>query len=688
MTRVLEAWRSLKRGMRESLDGENNGSLRPVVDMITGAQMQGCLMAFLPSMISLDTGNMVVDMFVSSSLVTLLMAFIGLLGSTIRKIIDDDSEVNSDINLCVKVEFHMMDRWNEAQENPHWKALAWIITQRSKEQTKGHFRMIPFIPENDGDSSSDEEEDDELQVTISIPDFNILPIGDRELEIDFNKGKYIVQFDDSGNQANQNKLNDGDGKNKIQIDPLINREPPILIRRIDGEVASLSDMQATLNEITKIYARDQARKKRRSRYERPADCSYWCWTQTIRSERGLASVALDETQETLLLRDLETFANDKHFYKRMGLPYRRGYLFSGKPGTGKTSLINAISATYNRDLYYINLADIKSDNELQSAFSSVSKGSIIVFEDIDAQSAEVHTRERRFALKKVDKMRAYKEKELEIKRKKREEAEKKLLEDEDKEEEKGEDGEKKSPAKKTKSLEDFLKEDLMQTEEEDMLSDFGGFKSMGPMIGPSLPSKMDFGDLKLTKGSLFSGFTLSMLLNCLDGHMLAEDVIIIMTSNHPEVLDPALIRPGRIDLHLSLGYCTHYQMNRMLQSVLDDKTACIDFNAYPIPQNIIAPCDALRICILYRSNPSVIPIRLMERGMELLSGKSQSSGIQAGESSMALEVTTSSKPELFDSSMSVVSLDSGIISGSDVGSEAGECVEGIRERKPFAATSA
>ncbi|KAI8621760.1 P-loop containing nucleoside triphosphate hydrolase protein, partial [Chytriomyces sp. MP71] len=199
----------------------------------------------------------------------------------------------------------------------------------------------------------------------------------------------------------------------------------------------------------------------------------WSWVQNLRSVRGLSSVALDDTQETLLHRDLETFARDREFYKRMGLPYRRGYLFSGKPGTGKTSLINAISATYNRDLYYVNLQDIKSDNELQSAFASVPKNSIIVFEDIDSQT----------------------------------------------------------------------------------IGGIGGF---------------DFGDLKLGKGNLFSGFTLSMLLNCLDGHMLAPNVIIIMTTNHPEVLDPALIRPGRIDLHLSLGFCTHYQFNRMLQCVLDD----------------------------------------------------------------------------------------------------------------------
>jgi len=41
----------------------------------------------------------------------------------------------------------------------------------------------------------------------------------------------------------------------------------------------------------------------------------------------------------------------------------------------------------------------------------------------------------------------------------------------------------------------------------------------------------------------FSGF-----LNALDGVASGEERIIFMTTNHPEKLDPALIRPGRVDL--------------------------------------------------------------------------------------------------------------------------------------------
>ena len=57
-----------------------------------------------------------------------------------------------------------------------------------------------------------------------------------------------------------------------------------------------------------------------------------------------------------------------------------------------------------------------------------------------------------------------------------------------------------------------------------------------------------------------SKMTLSGLLNQLDGVCVGHGRILIMTSNHPEKLDPALVRPGRIDLQLELGCCTRQQV--------------------------------------------------------------------------------------------------------------------------------
>jgi hypothetical protein len=62
-------------------------------------------------------------------------------------------------------------------------------------------------------------------------------------------------------------------------------------------------------------------------------------------------------------------------------------------------------------------------------------------------------------------------------------------------------------------------------------------------IKPASFTRMDDDKLNLTG-----------LLNVLDGVVDTPGRIVIMTTNHPEVLDPALIRPGRIDKKLELGY--------------------------------------------------------------------------------------------------------------------------------------
>lgn len=53
-----------------------------------------------------------------------------------------------------------------------------------------------------------------------------------------------------------------------------------------------------------------------------------------------------------------------------------------------------------------------------------------------------------------------------------------------------------------------------------------------------------------------STVTLAGLLNVLDGVVELNDVIIVMTTNHYDKLDPALVRPGRITKHLTLKYMT------------------------------------------------------------------------------------------------------------------------------------
>ncbi|XP_071725361.1 AAA-ATPase At2g18193-like [Rutidosis leptorrhynchoides] len=51
---------------------------------------------------------------------------------------------------------------------------------------------------------------------------------------------------------------------------------------------------------------------------------------------------------------------------------------------------------------------------------------------------------------------------------------------------------------------------------------------------------------------------LSALLNFIDGlwSSCGNERIIIFTTNHKDRLDPALLRPGRMDIHINMSYCT------------------------------------------------------------------------------------------------------------------------------------
>ena len=59
------------------------------------------------------------------------------------------------------------------------------------------------------------------------------------------------------------------------------------------------------------------------------------------------------------------------------------------------------------------------------------------------------------------------------------------------------------------------------------------------------------------------GVTLSGLLNCMDGITAPDGAVIVMTTNHPELIDPALLRPGRVDVRVDFGAATREQIERM-----------------------------------------------------------------------------------------------------------------------------
>jgi mitochondrial chaperone BCS1 len=176
--------------------------------------------------------------------------------------------------------------------------------------------------------------------------------------------------------------------------------------------------------------------------------------------RTMDSVVLPVGQAEGILADLRQFLDSESEYVRRSLPYHRGYLLEGSPGSGKSSLVQALATECNLNLWYLPLKDVDRDANLIQLVQEVPAKSILLLEDIDG-FAGAH--------------------------------------------------------------------DRAEGDESDR------------------------------------GASLMGLLNTLDGVATPFGLVCFMTSNHPELLDPALIRPGRVDRREHIGHVTQDQADRLFE---------------------------------------------------------------------------------------------------------------------------
>lgn len=234
------------------------------------------------------------------------------------------------------------------------------------------------------------------------------------------------------------------------------------------------------------------------------------WTRFARREkRSLSTVVLPERQKSRIIKDLFWFANAQQWYVERGIPYHRGYLLSGPPGTGKTSFIFALASHFGRPIYLLNLSLVESDGQLQEAFSTVPAEGFLLIEDVDAcQSA--HSR----VLRKGS------------------------------------------------------------------IDDDGKSESVNLV-------------------------TLSGLLNVIDGVATAEGRVYFMTSNYPDKLDNALLRPGRVDVHETLEEATHEEAKQLFKRFYPRHEHLAGEFASSLPGRI-SPAELQNLFMRHPVNPDAL----------------------------------------------------------------------------------
>jgi chaperone BCS1 len=350
----------------------------------------------------------------------------------------------------------------------------------------------------------------------------------------------------------------------------------------------------------------------------PDDGRWNGWMRSSeRPSRNLDTVILDSEQKSRILQDMNEYLHplSSKWYASRGIPYRRGYLFSGPPGTGKTSLSFSLAGIFGLDIHIINLMDpTMTESLLSRLFNNLPKRCIVLFEDIDA--AGIKKRHDESDSDSDTESESDDEDTAKTKARRSKSRGRSMI--------KGQvaNGEKESAAPNGDAVEHHINGDA--TQDNDASAKMSQTKTLittngrsGSQVSPngisnashaisksSSPSPKPRNHSPITVESLAraliaasrrarsaspspspaprkrhrsrktkassdtdneptSKISLSGLLNVIDGVATHEGRILIMTTNHPEKLDPALIRAGRVDMQISFSCATASQIKSL-----------------------------------------------------------------------------------------------------------------------------
>jgi len=204
---------------------------------------------------------------------------------------------------------------------------------------------------------------------------------------------------------------------------------------------------------------------------------------------------------------VDLFVNHPEWYEQKGIPHTLGFLLHGPPGTGKTSLIKAIAKDTRRHIFNIKLRPTTTPEQLLHLFYNEN---VNVRVGQNYQQVIIPLDQRIYVMEDIDCL---------------------------------------SHVVLDRKIQDEMKtviDSVIPADDDMMVNTFGKSEVKR--------KKNNEEDIQLS---------LNFLLNLFDGILETPGRILIMTSNYPEKLDKALIRPGRVDIKLNLTYCTAHMINEM-----------------------------------------------------------------------------------------------------------------------------
>ncbi|TIA89112.1 hypothetical protein E3P99_02216 [Wallemia hederae] len=228
---------------------------------------------------------------------------------------------------------------------------------------------------------------------------------------------------------------------------------------------------------------------------------YGNWNKlTTKSHRPWNSFFLPGDTKQYLLNDARDFLNSEDWFAHRGIPFRRGYLLYGIPGTGKSTSVHALASELNLPIYILLLSLNLDDSGLADMMRFLPSKCVLLIEDIDV-----------------------------------------------------------------------------------------AFKSRSENGNDQNGSE--------------SSVTLSGLLNAIDGLAAPEGRLLFATTNHVEHLDPALIRPGRIDVRIEFKAIEYSQARDLFSNFHPGATTLAEEFADVASKYKVTPSQLQAYLLLQKESP-------------------------------------------------------------------------------------